>query len=141
MRAIATRTPTVTSIEFPRPEPRYMNMNDRDHHMRRADRVAGWRHVAAMASSKLGAPSARLHGRSIVRLYLPFKQTRHRDPMNYVATLKPILDGFVEAGVWLDDDSRYVVSEEPVLLIRPNLVGRVMVDIFPIPDDWKAPAR
>jgi hypothetical protein len=43
-------------------------------------------------------------------VYVRFPDKRRRDLQNYHKTLKPLLDGFVDAGLLPDDDSKHLVG-------------------------------
>lgn len=74
-----------------------------------------WRDTAAMFARRhpdvrAGLPPA------YVRLRIPFRTNRRRDPSNYVGTVtKWVVDGLVLSGAWPDDDPRYVTVIEPEL--------------------------
>lgn len=42
------------------------------------------------------------------------KPNQRRDPSNFYPTVKAICDGFTNAAVWIDDDSKHVKTYEPV---------------------------
>jgi crossover junction endodeoxyribonuclease RusA len=67
--------------------------------------------VCTMARAKgvpaMSAIHVRLHWRPAVK--------RRRDPDNLVATLKPCLDGLVDAGVVPDDTQEYVDWSRPMI--------------------------
>lgn len=52
----------------------------------------------------------------VVSVALPVKDKRRRDPHNYFATVKPIVDGLVDAGLWPDDTPEWVTTVEPTLV-------------------------
>ncbi len=110
----------MTVITFLPPD-ELLSLNDRRHRMAHARLVKIWReHAWAHAIEQV--PPPRIHGPSIVSLELPVRDGRARDPHNYVATLKPILDGITDAGVFVDDNSRWVATTEPTLTPRAELV-------------------
>ncbi len=62
-----------------------------------------------------------------VKVIIPFREKRRRDPHNYVGTVcKWIIDGLVEAGVWPDDNPDWVEVAEPELVVRG---GSVLVQL------------
>jgi crossover junction endodeoxyribonuclease RusA len=103
------------TITFPQPA-ELLNMNDRLHWAKKARIVNAWR-----TATKWGTHAARgaqqFHGLppSTVTITLPVKGNRRRDPANYYATVKPIVDGLVDAGLWPDDTPEWVTTTEPVL--------------------------
>ena len=48
---------------------------------------------------------------------LTFATNRRRDPHNYMATLKPIVDELTAYGCWPDDTPEHVSVKEPVLQV------------------------
>lgn len=100
-------------IEFPAPAP-LLNMNQRTHWRVQRAHARAWRHAAAMYTlEQLG------HGRSqppaVVSIELPVLGARRRDPHNYFPTVKPVVDGLVDAGLWPDDTPEWVTTVEPAL--------------------------
>ena len=116
----------MTTISFPQPAP-LMSLNDRQHWAARAELTRRWR-TAAYYATVAALPGKRDHGPTIVTVELPVRDSRRRDPSNYVATVKPIVDGLVDAGVWPDDDGSWVATSEPVLVVGGT---RVVVRLEP----------
>ena len=54
-----------------------------------------------------------------IRSQFTFTMNRRRDPHNYFATLKPIVDQLVTYGCWPDDTAEYVSLSEPQLRVGP----------------------
>lgn len=52
-----------------------------------------------------------------ITVELPFERAARRDPHNYVATVKRIVDALVEVGVWEDDTPDWVAVDEPRLVL------------------------
>lgn len=104
----------MTTISFPRPTPALLSMNDRHHWRRRASDVKLWRRAAYFAARAYDQPP------SMVCVTLDVPDARRRDPANYFATVKPIVDGLVDAGLWPDDTPEWVTVVEPTL----RIVGR-----------------
>lgn len=99
-------------IEF-EPPAKLISMNDRLHWAAKARLTASWRQAAFYAArdAQLGSLPP-----STVTVGLPVRDSRRRDPHNYFATVKPIVDGLVDAGLWPDDNSEWVTVTEPVLM-------------------------
>ena len=108
-------------IVFPAPAP-LLNMNERLHWTKQRSRARAWRAAARLGvfhtvpRPPIAAPP------STVRVYLPVLGLRRRDPHNYFPTVKHIVDGLVDAGMWPDDTPEYVTTVEPVL--RPHVRTR-----------------
>ena len=96
------------SIEFPAPcKP--LNANARDHWAKKARATRDWRDVAgAVAIIKRVQPVER--GRVIVWFSLPNK--RLREVSNLQPTVKAIVDGLVDAGVFTDDNDEIVTAQD-----------------------------
>jgi hypothetical protein len=102
-----------------------LNMNDRTHWRKLATQVRAWRTAAYVGARDIG----RLLPPCNVTVTLPVRDNRRRDPMNYVKTVKPIIDGMVDAGLWIDDDSTWVTVMEPKL--EKRTVRYVTVELVP----------
>ena len=105
-------------ITFAQPDAT-LNLNDRMHWAPRSRIVANWRKAAYFAALLHKVPRL---GRSLVSVTLPVRDRRKRDPGNWAPTVKPIVDGITDAGVWPDDDSRYVVTQEPSFHVAGDTV-------------------
>lgn len=99
-------------FSFRRPD-RLINMNDRDHWSIKGVKVKTWRHAAWVAALAHVPQKDRPLSPCLVSVRLPVTDSRRRDPANFTATIKPIVDGMVDAGVWPDDTPEYVKTEEP----------------------------
>lgn len=121
-------------IEFPAPAP-LLNLNDRMHWRKKATRMRAWRDAA-----KAGAVKAKVGPQwpSVVSVSLPVRAPgARRDPHNFVLTVKPIIDGLVDAGLWPDDHSGYVATVEPRFHKAvpggwTNTIGLVVVELKPM---------
>jgi crossover junction endodeoxyribonuclease RusA len=108
----------VTVIEFPPPTVKPLSMNDRAHPKARARLVKRWRtQTRIFALEQLTGITL---GPSIVQVEIPVVGTARRDPHNYFATVKPIVDGLVDAGAWPDDTPEHVTTVEPTLRVYPR---------------------
>ena len=103
------------SIEMVQPAQR-MSMNDRLHWRAQRRLTRAWRTAAyTFALSQLGrAPSERRRPPCFVRVEFPVPDPgRRRDPHNTAPTVKAIIDGLVDAGVWPDDTDEFVIVVDP----------------------------
>lgn len=67
----------------------------------------------------------------VVYVIHPTPQTRRRDPGNWAETAKAAVDGLVDAGVFLDDDSKHVIGPDP-RLGTPVKGGQLVLHITPL---------
>lgn len=133
-------------IAFPQPD-RLLSMNDRLHWRAQRSRTRLWRRSTMVAALRangvtevqawfvagqvhdarqpldaalrlVGATAQPFLPAAIVEVRLPVRDSRHRDPHNYFATVKPIIDGLVDAGLWPDDTPDWVTTVEPRLIYR-----------------------
>lgn len=121
----------MTTIAFPRPTPALLSMNDRHHWARKMADVAAWRKATAVAVT-----NAYMHGRrqqpSMVLCTFDVPDRRRRDPANFFATVKVVVDALVDCGWWPDDTPEYVTVVEPVLrVVRRGDPLMVAVELRP----------
>lgn len=84
----------------------------------RAERIAEWKGAAKVAYTGWCNSNGvnRSLNPALVRIHIPFRVNRRRDPHNYCGTVvKAVIDGLVMAGAWKDDTPEYVVHIEPRL--------------------------
>jgi crossover junction endodeoxyribonuclease RusA len=105
------KTPREWTIRLPWPTPP-LSLNDRGHWAARHRRVREVRRVAAALVRAQHIP--RLDRCEVTLHYVP-RDGRTRDTDNLVATLKPIADGIVDAGVVKDDSPAFMAKPEPVI--------------------------
>ena len=89
-----------------------LSLNGREHWRVKALRVKEVRNAAALLTRAAAVPA--LQHISVELHYTP-RDKRRRDPLNLVATLKPIEDGIVDAGVIPDDIPTYLTSVMPII--------------------------
>lgn len=105
-----------------------MSMNQRTHWATNAKAVKNWRYWASIVGRSYSSPRLNRRGPSIVTVELPVPDKRRRDPHNYIATVKPIIDGLVDAGLWPDDTPEWVTVAEPRLIVRRDHLVRILID-------------
>lgn len=112
-------------IEFDLPA-KCLTMNQRLHWAQKSKISRAWRDAACAAADRFAADHALLPGMtvrpSLVTVHIPVKQNRRRDPHNWFPTIKPIIDGLVDAGLWPDDTPEWVRCTEPVLVVNGDKV-------------------
>lgn len=92
------------AIQIPPPAQR-LSLNGRYHHMVRAEATRAWRTTAALAAHQHRGADL---GPSTVTITWPVRDRRRRDRLNLTPTIKAIIDGLVDAGVWSDDHADLV---------------------------------
>lgn len=115
------------------PPARLMSMNDRDHWRAKAKMTKLWRAAAHNALRQSPEVQAKAYSRptrspSIVHIVFPVRDRRRRDPHNYYPTVKAIVDGLVDAGVWPDDTPEWVTTTEPTLTTSALAVTITITD-------------
>lgn len=87
--------------------------------------MARWRNAVECYLSDdyaLEMAARRLAPRPVdVHLTIPFASLRRRDPINYAATVKPVTDACVRAGIVPGDDPEWVTDHVPALVVDPTL--------------------
>lgn len=95
------------------PPARPLNMNDRSHWAVKAKATAAWREAAFFAVRQRW-PRCEPRPFSVVQLVIPVRSLKvRRDPSNWYPTVKAVVDGLVDAGVFADDSSKHLATVEP----------------------------
>lgn len=91
---------------------RPLSLNGREHWRLKAQQVKAVRETTAWLARAAGIPPL-----GLVRVDLHYRprDKRRRDPLNLVATLKPVEDGLVDAGVIPDDTPDHLVPTMPTI--------------------------
>jgi len=97
----------MTTLTFTIPADLWLSANDRMHWAPKAKRTASLR---GMGYAVARAKAARDLGPCHVAAFIGYPRAGRADPSNASDTVKPLLDGCVDAGVWPDDDSTYVIG-------------------------------
>lgn len=87
-----------------------LSLNSRIHWAAKARITSSVRRTTSWLCKPLGAANQI----QVTLTYYP-KDSRRRDADNLVATLKPICDGIVDAGVVTDDDPAHMIKDMPVI--------------------------
>lgn len=99
-----------------------LSLNGRQHHMVKARAVAQVRKDVQVLARAAKIPAL---DRISVELHYAPRDSRRRDALNLVATLKPCEDGIVDAGVVPDDTAEFVVPTMPVIDPPTGTQGRL----------------
>lgn len=106
-----------------------MTLNKRYHWARKMELVGTWRAAANIYARKWGIGP---QPPSIVKVIFYVAANRRRDPHNYIATVKPIIDGLVDANVFPDDTGDWVAVVDPEFVVvgsKSTSVGMVRVEL------------
>ncbi|MGE3449744.1 MAG: hypothetical protein AB7H92_19415 [Microbacteriaceae bacterium] len=116
---------SVHEIRLPWPAPP-LSLNDRGDWRARARRTKAVRRTAAAF-----VRAARIPHAERIRVTLTYhpRDRRTRDSDNVVATLKPVCDAIVDAGVVADDDPAHMAKDMPVIGTVDTKDPRLMLTI------------
>ena len=124
-----------TVIMFDAPGP-LLSMNQKQNMAQRKNHQA-WRdaaYYAYVAAFPGKGPNGRVLPPCIAHISLPVSEERGRDPANFQATVKPIIDGITRAGAWPDDTPDWVDQRNPSFrrLDANDFRKRVIVRLEPM---------
>lgn len=107
----------------------WITANDRLHWRAKAAHTKEWRDIAAWHARRL--PQLK---QALVVCELRFTDARRRDPANWSPTAKAVIDGFVDALVFPDDNHKHVIGPDMRLgpPARRGHLSALIVHIFPI---------
>lgn len=97
-------------LELPFTTP--LSLNHRMNWQQKARITKPWRDAAHVLARAARIPACQ---RVRIELFYTPRDDRPRDPLNLVASLKPVEDGIVDAGVIPDDSARHHESVMPVI--------------------------
>ena len=86
-----------------------LNLNDREHWRLRANKSKYIRQLAEQIARASRAPHLK---RALLTVEIAFPDRKRRDSHNWMATVKPIVDGLVDAGVLPDDDAKHLFGPD-----------------------------
>lgn len=116
--------PQSASFEFLQPG-KLLSLNDRSHWSTQARLKKAWRGTTGWAALQLPKAFRPAETKILVEVVLPVKRMQRRDGHNFVATVKPIVDGLVDAGVVTDDDTTRVLTSEPTFAVGDKVVVKI----------------
>lgn len=97
----------MTVIEFEVDDTAWLSANDRRHWADVAKRTKALRQMGFLIARRDRVPS---HGTAHVAAFIGYPRAGRADPANAAPTVKALIDGLVDAGVWPDDDSTHVIG-------------------------------
>lgn len=105
----------VTELTFTIPADLWLSANQRMHWAPKAERIRALRAHGRYAAQDAGHPT---HDVTHVAAFIGYLRNGKADPANAAPTVKALIDGMVDAGVWPDDDSTHVIG--PTYLRDPK---------------------
>jgi len=98
------------SVEFAIPANLWLSANDRRHWADIAKRTRELRLTGHYGGEFRGLDASLPLGTTHVAAFIGYPRNGRADPANAAPTVKALIDGMVDAGVWPDDDSTYVIG-------------------------------
>lgn len=103
----------------------WLNQNDRGHWRAVAKRKKEWSTITMAALLHNQFP--RNLPPSVVESTFIFHRNQRRDPMNFTATTKVIIDELVRWGCWPDDNQHWVDERTPQLTTGTRMGVRLVI--------------
>lgn len=118
----------------------WLSANDRMHWAPKAKRTTYLRNVAAFTATSQRVPKFEV---CHIAAFIGYLRNGKADPANAAPTIKALIDGMTDAGVWSDDDSTHVIG--PTYLRDPKSPkpDHYAVRLVLTPQDipWDTPTR
>lgn len=103
----------MTTIAIDVPKSLWLSLNDRTHWAEKARRTRALRCLGYSHGGSVGR-----QGISHVAAFIAYPRNGKADPSNAASTVKALVDGLVDAGVFADDDSTQLIG--PTYLRDPS---------------------
>lgn len=107
----------MTTLTFAIPADQWLTANDRLHWAPKAKRTAHLRNLGFLVATRNGMYDAQFDV-THVAAFIGYLRNGKADPANAAPTVKALIDGLTDAGVWPDDDSTHVIG--PTYLRDPK---------------------
>lgn len=104
-----------TTLTFTIPKAAWISANDRLHWAVQSERTRYLRQLGAFTAKAKRVPTFDV---THVAAFIGYLTGGRADPQNSAPTIKALIDGMVDAGVWPDDDSTHVIG--PTYLRDPK---------------------
>jgi crossover junction endodeoxyribonuclease RusA len=114
-RQVRTGGVVSTTLVFVIPADHWLSANQRMHWAPKAKRTAALRDMGDVMAHVHKVPQ---QGTTHVAAFIGYLKAGRADPSNAAPTVKALIDGLVDAGVWADDDSTHVIG--PTYLRDPK---------------------
>lgn len=105
----------MTMLTFTIPANLWLSANDRLHWKPKSDRTKALRQLGRSGVTRA---FPRNLGATHVAAFIGYPTNAKADPANAAPTVKALIDGLVDGGVWADDDSTHVLG--PTYLRDPS---------------------
>lgn len=105
----------MTELTFVIPKNHWLSANQRLHWAPKARITAALREMGDVMAHVHKIPQ---HGPTHVAAFIGYLRNGTADPANAAPTVKALIDGLTDAGVWPDDDSTHVIG--PTYLRDPK---------------------
>lgn len=96
-----------TELTFPVPREILLNANQPIHYTVKGQRVLALRSMSCNLAKSLKVPQ---YPKCEVIVQVSPPTRRRLDPPNLYPTVKPLVDGLTDAGVWVDDDWQHLIK-------------------------------
>lgn len=107
----------MSELIFTIPANLWLSANDRMHWAPKSKRTSALRTMGSLAAMNAGE-DGELHDVTHVAAFIGYLHNGKADPANAAPTIKALIDGMTDAGVWEDDDSTHVIG--PTYLRGPK---------------------
>ena len=108
--------------------PRELSPNGRFHWARRAAQVKNYRNsVGVMAGNARQLTGWPAPAKARMKLTFIFRSATRRDPDNLLASFKSGIDGMVDGGVIIGDDSERLIIKPPEIVVSRRLESGVHI--------------
>lgn len=97
----------MTTLTFAIEDALWLSANDRRHWADKAKRTRSLREMGYLIATQQ-APGA--FNTTHVAAFIGYPRNGKADPANSAPTVKALIDGMTDAGVWPDDDSTHVIG-------------------------------
>jgi hypothetical protein len=125
---IETEDEPIAQLWIPRHNIHFISENKTMHHFKLARARKDWQQLTMAAVYNIGV----VRPLPAVLIYPTFRfnSVRRRDPVNFMPTIKPIIDQLVHRGWWPDDTPEYVNYGTPGELVTPGQPEGVILTLF-----------
>lgn len=109
----------MSTMTFDVPAALWLSANARPHWAEKARKTKALRQLGWYVSHDSGLRLDTTH----VAAFIGYPRNGKADPANAAPTVKALIDGMVDGGVWPDDDSTHVIGPTFLRDPKPDVVG------------------